>query len=56
MYVHLEGQRHLVSSLIGPIKHVVTLVIRIINLRTDAPSKYGKRRDAEDGLVGLQVW
>ena len=34
---YLEGQGDLVSRLIIPITHIVTLIIRIINLLTKSP-------------------
>ena len=34
---HLEGQADLVSRLIAPITHIVTLIIPMINLLTKSP-------------------
>ena len=46
---YLEGQWDLVSRLITPITHIVTLAIHLINLLTKSPrlSKY----EAKEGLM-----
>ena len=42
---HLEGQGDLVSRLITPITHIVTLIIPIISLFTKSPDPPSKSLD-----------